>query len=132
MTPGWVADYVGLPFRAHGRDRSGVDCWGLYRLVRGERFGEWLDGYDGSYGDGAGREELGAVIRGRIGFATVVSAGREMIGDGVFLRVGGIVCHIGMVVGDGMMLHIRRGVGASVESYRGGAWGQRVEAFRRP
>lgn len=28
----WTARYVGLPYRRFGRDRAGVDCWGLARL----------------------------------------------------------------------------------------------------
>lgn len=132
MIPTWVADYLGLPFRERGRDRDGLDCWGLYRLVRGERWGEWLDGYDGCYGAAAGREEHAGVIRGQIGFAQVVEPGAEAPGDAVFLRTAGVVCHIGMVIGGGMMLHTRAGVGAAVESYRAGAWARRVEAFRRP
>jgi cell wall-associated NlpC family hydrolase len=34
MIPAWAADYVGIPFREHGRSRDGADCWGLYWLSR--------------------------------------------------------------------------------------------------
>lgn len=43
----WTNDYIGLPFKPHGRLRSeGLDCWGLYRLVLLERHGLSLPLWD--------------------------------------------------------------------------------------
>lgn len=35
----WVGYYLGLPYKEKGRDRQGLDDWGLYRLVIAEQFG---------------------------------------------------------------------------------------------
>lgn len=33
----WINDYVGVPYRESGRDRSGWDCWGLVLAVYHDR-----------------------------------------------------------------------------------------------
>lgn len=43
--PPWVNDYIGIPYVDGGRDRDGVDCYGLVRLVLAERRGILLPDY---------------------------------------------------------------------------------------
>lgn len=38
----WATKYVGLPYCLGGRERDGVDCWGLVRLVYREERGVLL------------------------------------------------------------------------------------------
>lgn len=39
MSQHWTTRYVGLPYRAGGRERDGLDCWGLIRLIYREEKG---------------------------------------------------------------------------------------------
>lgn len=43
----WWGAYVGLPFLDGGRDRAGLDCWGLVALVYAERLGVALPAHEG-------------------------------------------------------------------------------------
>lgn len=38
----WSTQYIGLPYLAGGRDRVGLDCWGLIRLIYHEHLGVLL------------------------------------------------------------------------------------------
>lgn len=141
--PAWVAEYVGLPFKVHGRHRDGVDCWGLVRLVLAERFRIEVPIYADGYA-GAGREdarEIGRLIEERMGpwRAVVVrqahdeelAFGAERPGDALLIRQWGQPMHVGLVVAFGWMLHVQAGIDASVERYDGVRWAKRVIGIYR-
>ncbi len=131
MVPDWVADYVGLPFRAHGRDRDGVDCWGLARLVLAERFGLSLPSYAGGYASVEDAEDIGRLIRGEMAPWREVPRGDEQAGDVVLIRLMNQPMHVGVVVAQGWMLHIEDGIDACLERYDGAKWRRRTLGIYR-
>src|SRR5579862_4029032 len=110
MMPSWVDSYVGIPFKAMGRDRSGLGCWGLVYLVYREQFGKEVPAYSESNFTVYDSTEVGKLIAGEIVTKWVpVPAGSEKLGDAVLIRVAGWPSHIGVVVdpGEKKFLHVR-------------------------
>lgn len=113
----WWHRFVGLRFQRGGRDRLGVDCWGLYRLLVFERSGFLLPSHDTVPGDYA--DIVLAIAQNRVDqFWTVVPPDQERELDLVLMRglardadgkriVGDM--HVGCALGDGLMLHCDEG-----------------------
>lgn len=49
----WADRFVGLPYKVMGRDRHGLDCYGLVRLVLAEEAGHIFPSYLDEDPDGA-------------------------------------------------------------------------------
>ena len=130
--PGWVADYIGLPYVPRGRTREGVDCWGLLELVWREQFRRELPTYDGTHWDGAAT--IRDVARGAAAYSAQfkqVARGTERLGDGVLLRLRGAPIHVGLVVASGTMLHVEEATASCIESYNSFQWNKRILGFYR-
>lgn len=136
--PAWVAAYIGLPYREGGRGRDGCDCWGLVRLVLGERFGVSLPEYaqaKWSDFDPAGlaafmtRER--ATMSGPGGAWREVAIDYARAGDAVLLRILGRPIHVGVVVAPNLFLHIEEGIDAALERLDDLKWQRRVIAVYR-
>ena len=123
--PAWVADYIGIPFVEHGRDRNSWDCWGCVRLILDERFGIPLPSYAGAYPDTTAAAELGRLIRAEMTPWREVT-GHERAGDVALLRVRGAPMHVGLVVAPGVMLHVEQGIDSMLERYDGPRWVKRL------
>jgi len=124
----WAEEYVGLPFKSSGRDRDGIDCYGLLALVMLEQFGIEVPIFRGLGLKNIDQQEtIGDLWTERVeeDWAEVES-GKELPGDAVNLVVYRLP-HCGVVVGSGNMLHIREGAGAVIESYTRGSLCRRVQ-----
>jgi cell wall-associated NlpC family hydrolase len=126
-----VIDYIGLPFYSGGREKSGLDCWGLIRLVYKEQFNIDLPIYDGMDGEKSEAREIAACIHEYKSAWLEVERGSEQEGDIIILRINGWPMHIGVVFKKGSMLHIMKGMNAVLEKYTSPKWEKRIFAFVR-
>lgn len=114
--PAWVRDYVGIEFRERGRDRAGLDCWGLIRLVYGERYAIALPSLADRY-SGVGDS---AAIRNLVDHETLTRAVWQPLpvahareGDVLLVRASD-EWHCGVMVARHRMLHAQRGACSNV------------------
>jgi cell wall-associated NlpC family hydrolase len=134
MIPAWVGSYIGLPFKDRGRDRGGLDCWGLVWMVKREQFGEEIPSYSGDYADASDREEIGRLIRDEVNMRWRRLTDAEVrIGEVILLRRESEPGHVGIIVDlePRAFLHVH--VGADAYTARCGAimWRNRILGFYR-
>ena len=136
--PAWVNQYVGLPFRELGRDKNGVDCWGLVAIVLHEQFGIDVPSYDDEYETTTDCGKIGEVIEREAGSWWLVPMDEAQPGDVIVMRVLPFgadkkiyATHVGVVIERDWMLHVERGIDAVIDRYTRPRWGRRVVGIYR-
>lgn len=92
--PFWVGRYIGLPFREHGRDIKGIDCWGLVRLVYLEQFSTCLPSLTQSYARTTSVDSISRLITQQASTWKKIEYSAEELGDVIVLRVRGQPMHL--------------------------------------
>lgn len=124
--------FIGIPFREHGRDIAGCDCWGLVCLVYRELRGIELPTFSDQYVSAHDRAAIAGLIAGGSEPWREIPAGQEQAFDAVKIRRGRDVSHVGLVVEPGLMLDVISDAGGSrIQRYRDGALVRRVAGFFR-
>lgn len=128
-----LGNYVGIPYVNAGRDRNGIDCWGLVRLFYFEQYKIELVSGGADYA-----AEDGSNVFAKLTSEAMAEATQEWertdnpnAGDIVLLRILGYPSHIGIVVSPGKMLHARSGIDSAIESIESGAWRHRIDGYYR-
>lgn len=120
----WSNRYVGIPFRDHGRDRAGVDCWGLAWLIYRDELGITLPDYLG-YASAEEQEEVSALFLGAAASPLWVPVtGQAQPFDIALFRRGRLTTHLGVVVRPGLMIHVEGEDHAKLAGHCVGAWGR--------
>jgi cell wall-associated NlpC family hydrolase len=136
MMPAWVNEYVGIPFKAMGRDRMGLGCWGMVYLVYREQFGIAVPSYSESHFTVYDSNEVGKMIANEVasnGSWVEVERSGLKVGDLVLIRVSHWPAHIGIIVDpqEQRFLHVRAGTDSCIDRLDSAMWRHRITGFYR-
>lgn len=133
LVTNWVNRYAGLPFVSRGREQSGVDCWGLVRLIYAKELQIELP----TYGE-ISAHDLAEVARnidaGKDGETwSEVSTTEIKPFDVCVMKFAGSrrVGHVGVVVNSKNIIHIEKGIDAAIVPLAHFTIRERIECFRR-
>jgi cell wall-associated NlpC family hydrolase len=124
-----VSSYIGIPYKDHGRERDGLDCWGLLRLIYKEQLGITLPSYSEEYSTAEDRDEVSRIIKRESAPWVEVSEPRP--GDAILVRLMGEPWHVGVMTARNEMIHITRGTAACLDRLNGARWNRRIAGFFR-
>lgn len=131
--PAWAAQYIGIPFVAHGRDITGWDCWGLCRHVWREHYGIEVPSYDETYVTPNDVREISAVLGRELPDTPwrPIPIAQAQPGDGLLFLLKGSPTHIGILVAGDRFLHADPTVGTCIDRLSAAWWERRlVSAYR--
>lgn len=134
MPPSWTADYMGIPFVDHGRDRTGCDCYGLSRLILLEQFAipaAALPLLLVGYVDTQDRAEIARMINVHLPLLDFGPVFHPRPGDVVLIRNGGSACHLGVMVTRNLVLHTEASAGPRFDDIHRPHISPRVEGIYR-
>lgn len=126
----WVNNFIRIPFQSKGRSHEGADCWGLVRIVYDEMCGIDLPSLD-TYDHTKDRQNMGKTIHVESTKWISINKGSEKPFDVIVFKMVGIPAHVGVVVGNGYMIHCQEAVGTCVEDYNSEKWRRRIEGIYR-
>ena len=119
-------DLIGIPFRDGGRDMTGLDCWGLVRIIY-DRIGIDLPDYRIAAADElAVHEEMleqeprwRRLERPEAGAVVLIANGET-----------GRANHVGVYIGDGRMIHAYAYSGVAISHTR--RWAAHIIGYYKP
>ena len=123
--------YIGIPFKAFGRDSHGLDCWGLVRLIYKHKLDIDLPSYINEYDGIEDRDKIAKAMEKHAYEWLEISSGNEQIFDVILMRIRGLPIHVGIVIAPGRMLHILSNMNVCLERYNTTLWHKRIQGFYR-
>lgn len=124
----WANQYIGIPFKSGGRDRDGIDCWGLARLIYQEQYSINLPSFSAEYTEGDTDRMTELLAQYREGWENTTTP-KE--GDLVLIRVNGAETHIGVALDSERFIHVKKGTDTCIERFNSIAYSKRIVGYFR-
>ena len=118
-----VAEYIGIPYKDRGRDRDGLDCWGLVKLFYSDVMGIDVPGYL-EYDSAEDNAAVADVIDRRVSDWKQIEAPEP--GCVLLFRVKGLPIHCGIYLGRDDFLHAFKGTQVCIERLNSISWSKRL------
>lgn len=125
-----IDTYVGLLYKSLGRDKNGIDCYGLVRLFYRDELGIKLPSLNGKYDDSENGDQTGAVVTSEIK-SRWKKIDSPRYGDVVVFRMRHMATHIGVVLDDSTFLHALKGRNSCIERLTHILWRSRIYGYYR-
>ncbi len=124
-----VAEYIKIPFKKYGRDRNGVDCYGLCRLIYQEKYNRELPDYTG-YQTVKPADTAPLFCAAAMGDFKPVEMPTE--GTLVLMIRHGVPGHVGLCIGSGQVIHTSAKTGTVIERLTAARNAGRIEGYYVP
>lgn len=124
-----LRELIGIPYKNHGRDLAGLDCWGLVMVASRELYGVEVPDYNG-YADSCNGTQVAPLFDARKDWQFFKTT-EANIGDVIVVRLAGYPVHAGIYTGDDFMLHTLHGCNSCLVRISSHSWRQRIEGAYR-
>lgn len=108
-----IRDLVGIPYKVHGRDKNGMDCYGVaIEMMR--RIGKYLPDFIYDKTDDETNKETAELIRKGLPVKPIKHPELYCLVD--IAVTGDRTTHVGVYIGGGLFIHATTSNGVCVQS----------------
>lgn len=121
--------YIGIPYLNRGRDRNGLDCWGLVQLWHKEQKGVDVPDYLWAYTSAEDQNSVAEAINAnKVQWSKVEE---PEYGDVLVFRIMGQPIHVGIKLHYDDFVHAFKGTQSCLERLSSVSWARRLtEVYR--
>jgi len=129
----FISKILGMPFKEHGRDYDGGDCWSVMYLGYRDVLGRELPSYVDEYVDAGDTEASRRVIQDKILAQkhNWEQVDKPQAMDVAFFKLGNTGTHLALMIDDKSFIHCEKRIGTVIEKIDSAKWKSRVEGVYR-